>query len=417
MAMNRASEYQQAVSEYTAQLRGLFVPPRTAGRTRSTRGAETLSPEVLARRAQKLADTSRRVGELTAGYLESDDAQQREAAELKLLAQANAEIQVARALLETTVEEGRARSRSRTTRASRAAGIQRSLDQLADVLEKPPESGVQPFLRTRTRRAATRPTDPEAAKVRLQENVESALKSITREAGDVGGRAARDLLLMDAAALLQGISLISKDAAQLLDKAVAGLSAVLRRLGESGLRLLLQAYEWVLRLIGRDAEQQARKQVASWLDELKQDKKEFGEGEGLFDKLVKRMYSPDAIASEVTKWIAQSNAELDKVNDAADKVESLGNKYHAKMEQAEKILNVMALAKGPLASMPQARVIAAAITLTVLGYVVYAGYDHVDSGRVSFNERFRINIPDRVEGVRETVQKSLGIPESVKSET
>ena len=57
---------------------------------------------------------------------------------------------------------------------------------------------------------------------------------------------------------------------------------------------------------------------------------------------------------------------------------------------------------------PQLEIVLTAVTLGVLGYTLYTGYDHVDSGRVQFSQRFGVNIPDRVVGVRATVQKALG---------
>ena len=85
--MASQKNYQQAVAEYTTQLRGLFAPVAgIAAKKASTRGAEELSPEVLAERADRLVKASQRVGSLTAGYLDSRKLAEREAAEVKLLA-------------------------------------------------------------------------------------------------------------------------------------------------------------------------------------------------------------------------------------------------------------------------------------------------------------------------------------------
>jgi hypothetical protein len=67
-------------------------------------------------------------------------------------------------------------------------------------------------------------------------------------------------------------------------------------------------------------------------------------------------------------------------------------------------LVALARAVPSVSKTPQIQMLVAAVTLNLLGYVLYTGYDHVDSGRITSFNRFGINIPNRVEGVRETVQ-------------
>jgi len=88
----------------------------------------------------------------------------------------------------------------------------------------------------------------------------------------------------------------------------------------------------------------------------------------------------------------------------------LALKYRAKTDKLDKLLKGIAFAKkAHFISTPQGQLIIAAISLSVLGHIIYPGYDHVDSGLVHFYSRFGVNIPDRVEGVRETPQKALGV--------
>jgi hypothetical protein len=402
--MPTEQSYQEAITGYTAQLRTLFIPPEMAADAGlTTRADATLPADVLAERSVTLADTLEQVGTLTAGYLDAEDRAVREAAEMKLLAQATAEFQVARRLFAVAAEESEGGAGGATTRAGLSTDIQSALDELIAVLEQPLEMGVavEP-----TRAVADRPKDPAQARADLQNEVEASLRLIVRQAGRTGSQAAQTLVLMDPETLKQGVALVSKDVAQVVDQVVAGVTQFVRQLVASAVRLLLQAYDWVLALLGKDVEAQARKQVGAWVDDLKKERKE-GEP-GLVDQLVDRLYTPDKVKSEVAGWLKASQANVEKVNQAAETVAGLGKKYEAKTDQVRNFLKVIGLMKVvPIGKLPQIQAIAAAVTLGLLGYTLYSGYDHVDSGRVTFSERFGVNIPDRVEGVRETVQKAL----------
>jgi hypothetical protein len=407
--MATEQEYQLLLEDYVAKLRDVFAPAELAGAHAPGRGAEPLPVQVLAQRAENLVGASRPIGELHSSLLESADGNQRAAAELKLLAQATAEAQVAQGLLEAVGQMGVMDSGG-TSRSARAAGFQESLDELADILESPMSAGVQPFIRRGVRAAVSRPTDPAQAKAALKDNVDKSVRDITGEASMVGVQAARDLLLVDQATLVQGVSLLSKDAADLLDQMMAGLGGLLIRLARSGFQLLLQAYDWVLALLGKDIESQARKQVADWIDEIRKEAGGAEDNQGFFEKLVARIYGSDAIVADVAAWVTDSQAGVDQIDQAADTVVGLAGKFKAQMELVEKLLKVVAFAKNAAVTrFPQVEVLAAALTLGTLGYVLFTGYDHVDSGRVVFNQRFGIPIPDRVEGVRETVHKALGV--------
>jgi hypothetical protein len=325
-----------------------------------------------------------------------------------MLSQAIAEIEIARTLFEVAKEEANEKKSGNVTRLSRTAGVHRSLEDLIEVLETPLDAGIQLPSGSTTRAAINRPSDPERAKTEFQDEVKSSLKSITKQTSKVGGHAMSSLLLMDAGVLVQGVSFVSKELGDWIDSVVAGATAVVKKLAGSALRILLQAYDWVLGLLGKDIEESCRKQVKEWIDELK--KGGDGDDEGLFDTLVNRIFTPDTIKEEVSGWLVTTRADTAALNQASDNVRELANKYRAKTDKIDKLLKGIAFAKkAPFINTPQGQLIIAAITLSVLGYTIYLGYDHVDSGRVNFYNRFGVNIPDRVEGIRETAQKALGV--------
>jgi hypothetical protein len=235
------------------------------------------------------------------------------------------------------------------------------------------------------------------------------VQSICQQAGKVGGRAAQTLVLIDVRVLQQGAALISKDLAEAVEQLVSGLAAAVKRLVAGAMHLLLQAYDWVLALLGKDIEQQARKQVADWLTELKTLTPN-EEGESLVTRLVDRIYTPEIITTEATQLLAATTATTDVVSQAAITVQTLTETYKNKTDHVEKFLKVIALAKVapiPWSKTPQFQLILAAITLGLLGYTLFAGYDYLDDGRLQVTQRFTFALPNRVQGVRQIVRETL----------
>ncbi len=401
-------QYQQAVSDYAVELRGLFAIPKEAPRAEVTmRGSGGLAPDVLATRARQFVVSSQRVGGLTASLLAAAELNPREGAEIKLLAQAAAQVEVAQALLEAAAEQ-QTTTGGRTMRGGSTIMVQQSLNDLARVLEAPVGAGTGIVMKT-TRDVFLPPKDLESARAALQTQVNSSVDYISRRAVQVGGLVLRDLLLMDGATVLSGVALVSSDLAQTIDKFLAGVGKAAIDLATSAVRLLLQAYDWIITLIGKDSESAARKQIGDWVDQLRAESRN-GDSSGPFGMLVERIYVPTTIKDDVAKWTPASPAPLDKVNKASETVKGLADKYKAKTDQVEKLSKAIAFArKLPVLATPQGQALVAAVNIGLLGYVIYTGYDHVDSGRIVFFKRFNVNIPSRVEGVRKTVSTALGV--------
>ena len=403
-----SESYQDISNNYVAQLKNFFVAPEEVGTTK--RAATGVPIKILAERAENLDQTSQQLGVMTTGYLESDSPAQREAAEMKLLSQAIAELEVVQVLLETAEKESKRKSTDSdfTPRAGAASDKQQMLDEMAAIIEVPLDTGLEPFIAEDKRRAATSlPDEPDQAKEALQKTVQMSVKSICKGTRKVSWRAVNDLLLMDAAALREGIAFISRDAAQLIDEIVEGLGSWILRLVKAALRLLGQAYQWVRSLLGAELEEEARQQLGGWLEEIKEDQTD----EGLFSKLLNRIYGVDALQEEVVEWVQQTQAEVAQVNQTTESVDTLAKKYQVKTKQVERLLIALAFVKRiPALKTPQGQVIVAVVMLGVLGYVFYIGHDHIRDGRVVLNEHFNFRIPDRVVGVREVVQKALVAP-------
>ena len=197
--------YDQDSASYAAQVREVFKPGE-------------LSDEELAAGAGALADTLGKAGDTTAGLLDAGAAAEQEAAEIRLLAQAAAQVRLAQSLLETVAEEQAGGRGVTATRAGRVSDLHLAAGQIADMLQRPLGTELQTVGR---RAAAARPSDPEEAKRDLRKEVESTLRFITKEATRVGAQAVQTLLATDPEILKKGVAAISEDAAQLVDRVFA----------------------------------------------------------------------------------------------------------------------------------------------------------------------------------------------------
>ncbi len=380
--------YEQMLADYTAELRAFFAPAAITG-VPGTRHSPRRAGD-LARRGERLVQMSREVGEATAGYLSHSEQARREEAQVRLLAQASAQLEVARGLL-AAAEAGEP-GRRKAVRGDIVSGdVRQSLERLARVLEQP--LAAPPVMQEVTR---TRAGDPAAARTALLRQATSSIQSISRNTARVGVRAAHDLLSLDPGVLAQGVSLISQDAGALIARLGENVSQFVRRLVLSAVQLILQAYDWVLALLGKDVESRIRQQVQQWIDELKKEKAGTSTGEeGLFDKLVDHIFDVKGITHDVTGWIKAATAPGDQLQTLSTQIAGLDKAFETLATQAENFLKLLGTVStvALLKRVPQFAVVVAAIELSLLGYILYTGYDHVDSNRLQFL--------DRVKGVRD----------------
>lgn len=411
--------YNQTMNQLGSEVRQLFIRPEAQAAAApegwvTYRGAGEWPAEFIAERAEALGDTTRQAGELTVQVLETGAGSQQEAAEIKLLAQASAQLDVARELLqaaEDQLEEERRgpAAQDLATRSVRSYGLVQAIDELGVALELPLEVPAPLVMRS----VADRPKDPEGARTDLETEVRLSLRQIRRQTARSGAIALRTLLKINPDSLVEGVKLISKEAAESLDKLIEDASRVIKRIVDSAVRLILQAYDWVLALLGKDVEAKARQKVKEWIDELKAEPE--GDEDTLADTLVIRLYDPEGIRADAASWLKTTTRTPEQINVVAEDVAGIGNRYAEKTARVESFLNGIGVVRAlpiPFVKVPQFQVVLAALTLGLLGYTLYNGYDHVDSGRVTFFKKFGVNIPDRVKGVRETVQEGLGAGET-----
>jgi hypothetical protein len=415
------TSYNDLTSSYTSQLRNMFAAPAGLDAQAARGDAGQVDSETLAQRAGELADLSASFGEANSGFLDSDSQDLRQAAEVKLLLQASAEFEVALAL----VDSAEAELRGRKTAPARAADTAASLGTLADFLENPIDAGLAPYLEEITARAAASGSKEEASKA-LQDQVRRSLRNISRAASQTGSLALDSLFELDAGMLKKAVGPVSKELSELMESIAGGINEKIKALLRSAFRLMLQAYDWVLNLIGKDAEQEARKKVQEWIEELRSSHEKKDDVPDLADQLVSTLFVTQKTLDELGEWLPATTASIEKLDEATNGVLSLADSFHAKTAWVQKFVKLLGSVPesiGTLAAaltifnpgiaasiaglLPAVEVVRGGVTMGLLGYTLYTGYDHVDSGRVTFFGRFGVNIPDRVTGVRELVQTTL----------
>ena len=98
--------YQETVTQYNTLLQGLYAPEPGAGKKRGVkRGAAEVDAGVLAKRAGDFAAASVNMGDMTGVYLDDANPAVRQAAEYRMLLQANAEMEVAYSLIQAAESE------------------------------------------------------------------------------------------------------------------------------------------------------------------------------------------------------------------------------------------------------------------------------------------------------------------------
>jgi len=361
-------------TQYAEELGALFRDLSKARRP-PTRGVRPPSPQEVTERSEKLLARSADVTQAWAEKLKADDVLARQVAEIRLLAACTADLEIADDLV--NLERGVPRL---TSRGRYGTGVSRDLLKLLTMSD---EEVIKQALTPKRRRGVARVAGPPAD--RLKEAVDTALDHMREGTADTGQRAIEGLVLMDAALLLEAARLVSADVAEMLGE---GFS----RLMQAAARYVLAAYEKISLLLGAERMAEIREQVMAWIEQLK-------EGE-LFPVLVEKLFQTETLKEEVASWLAASTAPVTKLGEARAAIEQLDAAFTSKMELADKIISSLALVKLlPPAMTPVGRLVIAAAYLGVVGYVVFTGYDHVDS------DRWRLI--DRVSGVRQVALEAL----------
>jgi hypothetical protein len=396
---------------YVAQLRALFVEPSEP--LLDAPAAAAPASDGLAARAEQFVHTSQAMGEQLRGSLVSSDVAAQWLAELDLLTHAAAGLECARGLLASAPPATLDSAQLDSLPRSPAPAIQASLNLLSSQFETGPIATAPTLLLDAAPAAAGAPAaDLEQVRQQLVQQSAQAVDSITAQAVSVVTAGIQDLLLLNGPTILAGVKLLGSQAQALLGESAAAVAGVLRRLAESAISLLAQALDSVLALVGADP--RARTQVGTWFDQMRSQIPSPRAALPVVTPLVHRILASDAVKHDVEQAISHSDSRslaaepTDRLDRARSAVEKLPPSYDAIAKRVTQVLSIVTLVRVvPIVSTPQGQVVVAAVLTGLVGYALYSGYCHVDTGRISFGARFGFDIPERTIGVRATVMRTL----------
>ncbi|MCX7671715.1 MAG: hypothetical protein N2439_16805, partial [Anaerolineae bacterium] len=155
----------------------------------------------------------------------------------------------------------------------------------------------------------------------------------------------------------------------------------------------LNAYNAITAVFGPALVHSAAQQALAWLNDVAAGQQ--------FEQLLARFYETEQTRARLTSFIAESQAELARFVIALQAVDTLRTTFQQQIGLVDRLLQGFRLFSGAAAvAIPQITVLMAAAYLVLIGYAVLAGADYVDAERIKFL--------NRVPGVRQVVEKSLG---------
>ena len=383
--------YDEATQVYLARFRALRYAPSAPAEV-TTRGASGVAAETLIASADEIADVSAAMIPLAGEYLSSPDPALREGISGQLLAQAAAELEVAGELLQIAQEEPGGDA-GPTTRSVRGAALRDAIDAMERTMAIPLAQGL--LSPARARRSAAADDSPVTAKAALKNAATVTTGAITQRVVEIGGDMAFNLVFnTEWGAVVESAGLLNKDIARLLEQIKTGAGAVLQRALVAAAKTLVNAYDKILALLGNDFEDQARQQIKTWLEDIKNQ----GKIE-LFDQLIGKLYRVSEFETQLDDWLAKSDAEVEPLNTATGTVTALSDKFIVLVSRLTTVGDVVGLAR--FIKLPQVLVIVTGIRVALLAVLVYGGYDYLG---------YRVpRFPNLTKGIGEIVKEGLGV--------
>ncbi len=385
--------YEEAAQVYLAHFRALRDAPPSASAA-VARGAADIPVETLIERANEIADVSASMVPLAKGYLAAPDPSLREGISGQLLAQAAAELQVAMELLQFAADEATGPTAT-ATRATRGVSLRDAIDSMEKVMAVPVSAGL--VVPAMARRTTISQDTPQAARQALQRAAIVSAGAISQRVVEVGGDLAFNLVFKtEWTAVIQGAGLLNQDIARLLDQLKEGASELIQRSLTAATKTVLNVFDKILALLGKDVENQARTQIQKWLADIQK----AGKIE-LFEQLVGKLYKKDKFEKDLPGWVEKTTANVDRINATTKEVVVLSDKFTVLVGRINTVGDVIGLARFIQTQFPQVLVISTAVQVALLTVLVYAGYDYIGYKQVEF-----LNL---TKGVAEVIRENLAI--------
>jgi hypothetical protein len=155
-------------------------------------------------------------------------------------------------------------------------------------------------------------------------------------------------------------------------------------------------YDKILALFGKGVEDQARQQVRQWIEKLKQEQSSLGK------ELLGGLYRVDKFQKALEDWLPQTPTGPSEVDRTAGQVDALAARFITFAGYAADVESAVTLVKPAGKIFPQLLPIIAGIQVTLLGAVVYTGFDYV-----GYKHPLIIDI---VKGTAQVIHENLGFP-------
>jgi histone H3/H4 len=369
--------YRESVSRLYAQPVGVMAE----------RGAGGIPPSPdLDMRAQSVVNQSRLLKQSAAKGLALPREDQRELARLQLLAGAAMDLAIANDLASGAggPEVG--------ALVERGATLPGAISGLQSILSASPEQGIQVLVaKDHVAERGAEPTDPASARTALRDAVDNTIADIMDDATAIGQAAFVGLTAIPMPPVQEAASAVLGEVLLKLSSNVAGIIT-------RAVSLIIESYEKILIALGKDTEDELRKQAAEWVKDLQTGT--------LIGTLLKKTYETDRIQKDVTQALDKSvAASVENLNKTTQQVSDLATRFRKQKETLTLIIRGLTFARPWLLSSPPWGPLGlTAGFIVTIGYVVYNGGDYVDWFRTGTGQRL-----DFVVGVRSTVHKTLSV--------
>jgi hypothetical protein len=341
-------------------------PPPDSGAAIAA-GSGGVPADVLIERAEEIAGISTGMIQLAQGYLESTDPMIREGIRSHFIDQASAELMLGIELLQIAEEEQTGKPSTAAARATSSAALREAISAAEKSSSIPVACGISVGASYRLTDAATSGEAVSAVK----QSVDTSASIISHRVQELGGDIAFDLVIgTQWAEVIQGAALFRKDIAKLLESIKAGTGALFSKAVTAAAKTLLNVYEKVVALLGKDEETTAQGKIREWLDQIRQANRI-----DLFGSLIETLYGVDAIKKSVERELKQSSASIEILNRTADAVKAISDKFIALVGRIRKLEDAMRL--GKLIKIPPVLLVIVALQLDLLAALVYEGHAYI----------------------------------------
>lgn len=392
--MSTPTDYFNLAEAYAEGVRSLLEPPAAPGDA-TDRAAAVPPPEQLADRAERLLPVSGGLNGVASARLNDADPTVRADAEVKLLAKAATDLEVAIMLLDAAESE---REGARAPGASARQSLDRAgggnspdvEENLSALLSQPAAAAA-----VADRSSSDAVDDVDAAREESLTQVRDTLELVTRRAAKSGQASLGGLIGLGAMNLAGAVGTAGQGLANVL-----GVGETVGRWYNLVRSYAVNAYEAVMALLGSAAQAVSQK-VVEWVNELTGKWTSELKGGKLLGTWLEKLYETEATKSAVGKLAAQSTADPAKFVAVAEEAKRLRESYEQQIKWADKVLEWVPRLSGPvMLALPHGTLIVAVLYVALGGYVIVAGADYVDAPRVNFL--------NRVPGVRQVAESSLG---------